>query len=451
MPPLLHHRLLRLTLLLLSLSDLSFSSQYLKLPLLHKTPPLSPSHILSLDLHRLSHNHHRPNPIKSPVTSGASTGSGQYFVNIHIGTPPKPFFLVADTGSDLIWLKCSACHSTTSGHCATVHPSEFLPRYSSTFSPIHCYDSMCDLVPQPSHTSCNHTRLQSACRYEYEYGDGSLSSGFFSHETVSLNTSSGKVTKLNNILFGCGFHVSGPSVTGANFNGAQGVMGLGRGPISLATQLGLIFGNNIFSYCLMDYTLSPPPTSYLTIGATSANDVKLKFTPLITNTLAPTFYFIQIITVFINDVKLPISPSVWSFDKFGNGGTIVDSGTTLTFLPDLAYHHILTAFKRKVKRFELPKSIESTQGFDLCVNASTESMASLPKLSFKLEGGAVFAPPPENYFIDTEDRVKCLAIQPVGDSNGFAVIGNLMQQGYLFEFDEDRSRLGFTRYGCAIQ
>ncbi|KAL0327042.1 UNVERIFIED_CONTAM: hypothetical protein Sangu_1782200 [Sesamum angustifolium] len=83
-------------------------------------------------------------------------------------------------------------------------------------------------------------------------------------------------------------------------------------------------------------------------------------------------------------------------------------------------------------------------------NVSGLSTTSLPQLSFKLSGGALFSPPPQNYFIDTAEGVKCLALQPVVSESGFSVIGNLMQQGYTLEFDKDRSRLGFTRHGCAV-
>ncbi|KAB2610778.1 aspartic proteinase nepenthesin-1 [Pyrus ussuriensis x Pyrus communis] len=35
--------------------------------------------------------------------------SGQYFVDLCIGTPPHRLFLVFDTDSNLVWLTCSAC------------------------------------------------------------------------------------------------------------------------------------------------------------------------------------------------------------------------------------------------------------------------------------------------------------------------------------------------------
>ncbi|XP_057508231.1 aspartyl protease family protein 2 [Actinidia eriantha] len=430
-----------LSLLLALSTDLS-TADYLKIPLLHRNPFQSLSAALSADVRRLSFLCRRP---ELPITSGAPIGSGQYLVDLRIGTPPQRLLLVADTGSDLVWVSCSACHNC-SNH---VPESAFFARHSATFSPHHCFDSACRLVPHPKHVPCNHTRLHSPCRYEYLYIDGSSTSGFFSIETTTFNTSSGSEVKHRGLKFGCGFRSSGPSLSDRSFNGAHGVMGLGLGPISMPSQLGRRFGDR-FSYCLMDYTLSPPPTSYLMIGGDSNGVVSgksISYTPLQINPLSPTFYYIGIQSVSVGGVKLPISPLVWAIDELGNGGTVVDSGTTLTFLAEPAYIKILAAFKRRVK---LPKPAEPTLGFDLCFNVSGVSRPSLPRMRFKLVGGSVFTPPPRNYFLDTADGIKCLALQPVTLPSGFSVIGNLMQQGFLFEFDKNRSRLGFSRHGCAI-
>ncbi|KAB1221137.1 Aspartic proteinase nepenthesin-2 [Morella rubra] len=437
------YALLVLPLLLFTFTDLCRSqntttTEYLKLPLLRNNPFASPTEVLSYDAYRLSVLHNSET-IKSPVVSGASSGSGQYFVSLRFGTPPQTLLLVADTGSDLVWVKCSACKT----NCSNTRATAFLARQSSTFSLHHCFDSSCRLVPNPPHSHCNRTRrVHTPCLYEYSYIDGSVTSGFFSKETTTLQTSSGREARLKNVAFGCGFRISGPSVTGASFNGAHGVMGLGRGPISFSSQLGRRFGNK-FSYCLRDYTISPPPTSFLSIG----NDVvrktsKMSFTPLQTNPLNPSFYYIGIQTVSVNHEKLPIDPSVWSINELGNGGTVVDSGTTLTFLAEPAYLQVLEAVKRQVRRLPITAVPSQSLGFDLCLNVSGLLRPRLPKLSFKLVGNSLFSPPPRNYFIEAADGVKCLAIQPVKSETGFSVIGNLMQQGFLLEFDSEGSRLG---------
>ncbi|OVA05039.1 Peptidase A1 [Macleaya cordata] len=426
--------------------------EYLKLPLHHRNPfPPSPSKALASDSHRLSilfSALHSKKTLRAPVISGASSGSGQYFVSFRVGTPPQKILLIADTGSDLVWVKCSACRN-----CSRHQPgTSFFPRLSTTFSPFHCYDPACRLVPHPPRIGrhCNKTRLHSTCRYQYSYADGSKTGGFFSKETTTLHTSSGRNAKLENLAFGCGFNISGNSVSGASFNGAHGVMGLGQGPISFSTQVGKKFGNK-FSYCLMDYTISPPPTSYLLIGKGHETSIKKKpkmsFTPLLANPLSPTFYYIGIQSVKVDGIKLRINPSVWEFDGEGNGGTVIDSGTTLAFLAEPAYIQILKAFERRVK---LPTISDPALGFDFCVNVTDVKKLSLPRLSFEFVGNSVFSPPTANYFIDAAEDVKCLALQPVNSPTGFSVIGNLMQQGFLFEFDRDESRLGFSQHGCAL-
>lgn len=221
-------------------------------------------------------------------------------------------------------------------------------------------------------------------------------------------------------------------------------MGLGRGSISFVTQLGRRFGN-MFSYCLKDYTIAPPPTSYLLIGSSAGNS-RFRYTPLLTNPLTFSFYYIGVQNVYVDKVKLRVSPSVWEMDNLGNGGTIVDSGTTLSFLPNTAYRHVVAAIRRLVK---LPTPAGSPPNFELCFNVSGIRRPSLPRLSFKLVGNSLFSPPVGNYFIDTSENVKCLALQPVTSPGGFSVIGNLMQQGFLFEFDIGRSQLGFSRSGCS--
>ncbi|KAL6001669.1 hypothetical protein ACLOJK_007409 [Asimina triloba] len=436
--------------LLLTPTHSQIPPPYLKLRLLHKPPTSNPSLFLSSDSHRLS-------SLRSRIVSGASAGSGQYLVDFRIGSPPQTLLLVADTGSDLVWAKCSACRN-----CSRHAPgATFLARHSSTFSPFHCSSRACRLAPPPAPPTpvpaCNRTRLHSSCRFQQTYADQSTASGLFSHDVATLNASDGREIKVKNLAFGCGFRAAGPS-----FQGSQGVMGLGRGPISFATQIGRRFGNNVFSYCLMDYTLAPPPSSYLIIGGAARHHLRRRhptgrpfrysFTPLRSNPLSPTFYYIQIVSVSVDGKALPIDPSVWDLDPNGNGGTVVDSGTTLTFLPEAAYREVMAAFRRRAR---LPRAAAPAgSGFDLCVNATGVRHPRLPRLELRLLGGAALVPPPRNYFIDVAEGVKCAAMQAVSAAaqaaGGFSVIGNLMQQGFLFVFDRDQNSLAFSRTGCSL-
>ncbi|URE16162.1 Eukaryotic aspartyl protease [Musa troglodytarum] len=443
-----------------SFSSYSRATDYVKLPVFRQSPFPTAREALAFDSVRLSFfsssssisnasASHPPPPaaLSVPVVSGASSGAGQYFVDLHLGTPPQRLRLVADTGSDLVWARCSACRD-----CSRHPPvTAFFPRHSSSFRPYHCYHPACRLVPHPRSSShdaappCRRQPLHSPCRYRYSYADRSSSAGFFSRDIATLNSTSAGILRLHSLPFGCAFNVTSP----AGSEAPRGVLGLGRGPISFPSRAARRFGD-VFSYCLMDYTLSPPPTSFLLIGAaahTTLAPKNLSFTPLLTNPLSPTFYYVRVLGVSVESEPLRVDPSVWALDRAtGIGGTVVDSGTTLSFVPAKAYREIVRAM---TGRLPLAAIVRGPPEFDLCVNASAEATKRVPRLAFRLLGGTELAPPAGNYFIDAADGVRCLAMQPVSAAGpGFGVIGNLMQQGFLLVFDRRAHRLGFSRTGC---
>jgi hypothetical protein len=45
----------------------------------------------------------------APVSSGTSQGSGEYFSRVGVGSPPRSYSMVIDTGSDVSWLQCQPC------------------------------------------------------------------------------------------------------------------------------------------------------------------------------------------------------------------------------------------------------------------------------------------------------------------------------------------------------
>lgn len=101
-----------------------------------------------------------------PISSGAYARTGQYFVRFRVGTPARPFLLVADTGSDLTWMNCRYncrnCTVTTPGR----RPRRiFMADKSSTFRPIDCSSAMCKTELPFSLTQCP-TPI-SPCSYDY--------------------------------------------------------------------------------------------------------------------------------------------------------------------------------------------------------------------------------------------------------------------------------------------
>ncbi|KAH7422940.1 hypothetical protein KP509_12G032600 [Ceratopteris richardii] len=223
---------------------------------------------------------------------------------------------------------------------------------------------------------------------------------------------------------------------------------MGRGMISFVQQVGSIVGNK-FSYCLVDFFSTPSLNSLLIVGDPPM-PIKLlstvQSTPLIQNSFAPSFYYVNVLDVAVNGKILPVPSSVWELDAVGNGGTVLDTGTTLTTFVEPAYQMILNAISEE---FPYPK-VDPLQTFDLCFNATgLISLSSLPTLSITFEQGAVFSPPASNIFIDIPGGLKCLSLQGVQGPFAFTVLGNLIQQNFHMEFDLDSSMLRFASTQCS--
>ena len=94
--------------------------------------------------------------VSLPMSSGAYSGTGQYFVKLRVGTPVQEFTLVADTGSDLTWVKCAG---------ASPPGRVFRPKTSRSWAPIPCSSDTCKLdVP---FTLANCSSPASPCTYDY--------------------------------------------------------------------------------------------------------------------------------------------------------------------------------------------------------------------------------------------------------------------------------------------
>lgn len=365
----------------------------------------------------------------SPVVSGSTLGSGQYFVDFFLGTPPQKFSLIVDSGSDLLWVQCSPCRQ-----CYAQDSPLYSPANSSTFAPVPCLSSECLLIPATEGFPCDF-RYPGACAYEYRYGDSSSSKGVFAYESATVDG-----IRIDKVAFGCGSDNQG------SFAAAGGVLGLGQGPLSFGSQVGYAYGNK-FAYCLVNYLDPTSVSSSLIFGDELISTIHdLEYTPMVSNPSSPTLYYVKIKKVMVSGEVLAIPESAWSIDFLGNGGSIFDSGTTVTYWVPSAYRHILAAFENGVA---YPRA-GSVQGLDLCVDVTGIEQPQFPSFEMELEGGAMFRPQAGNYFVDVAPNVQCLAMAGLASSiGGFNTIGNLLQQNFLVQYDRDAYRIGFAPAKCS--
>lgn len=380
--------------------------------------------------------------LMATLESGVSLGSGEYFMDVFVGTPPKHFSLILDTGSDLNWIQCVPCHD-----CFEQTGPYYDPKKSNSYRNISCNDPRCNLVssPEPSHP-CRPEKQ--SCPYYYWYGDSSNTTGDFALETFTVNLTAengrSEFRKVENVMFGCGHWNRGL------FHGAAGLLGLGRGPLSFSSQLQSLYGHS-FSYCLVDRNSNTSVSSKLIFGEDKnlLSHPQLNFTSLISGkeNAVDTFYYVQIKSVVVGGVALSIPEEVWGFSSDGGGGTIIDSGTTLSYFAEPAYEIIREAFVKGVKGYPV---VEDFPVLEPCYNVSGVAEVVLPSFGIVFGDGAVWNFPVENYFIKVEPDgdVVCLAMLGTPRS-GLSIIGNYQQQNFQILYDTKGSRLGFAPTKCA--
>ncbi|CAI9108727.1 OLC1v1008404C1 [Oldenlandia corymbosa var. corymbosa] len=353
--------------------------------------------------------------LKSPIHAG----NGEFLMEIGIGTPTTTYSAILDTGSDLIWTQCKPCTQ-----CFDQTTPIFDPKKSSTYSSISCSSDLCRALPM---SSCG----SDGCEYLYSYGDYSSTQGIMGKETFSFGDVS-----VPNIGFGCG-----EDNQGSGFSQGAGLVGLGRGPLSLVSQL----DEPKFSYCLT--SIDDTKTSTLLMGSLAGlnktGNSAVQTTPLVVNPSQPSFYYLSLQGITVGDTKLPIKKSAFALKSDGSGGMIIDSGTTITYLEESAFDEVKKAFTSEMN---LPVDNSGTAGLDLCFKLpSGATNIDVPKLIFHFDGADVDLPA-ENYIIaDSGVGLACLAM---GSSSGMSIFGNVQQQNYLLLHDLKKETLSFLPTQC---
>ncbi|XP_052194759.1 aspartyl protease family protein 2-like [Diospyros lotus] len=361
----------------------------------------------------------RTSGFSSSVISGLGQGSGEYFTRIGVGTPPKFFYMVLDTGSDVVWMQCRPCKK-----CYPQTGPIFDPTKSASFSAVPCGSPLCRRLDS---RGCSRRRV---CLYQVSYGDGSFTVGEFATETLTFRTS-----RVKNVALGCGHDNEGL------FVGAAGLLGLGRGRLSFPVQTGRRFGRK-FSYCLGDRLASSRPSSI--IFGQSAVSRTAVFTPLVTNQKLDTFYYVGLTGISVGGIRVRgITASLFKLDNAGNGGVIIDSGTSVTRLTQPAYVALRDAFRAGTTRL---KRAPDFSLFDTCFDLSGKTVVKVPTVSLHFVG-ANLALPASNYLIPVDSKgTFCFAF--AGTMSGLSIIGNIQQQGIRVVYDLAGSRVGFSPRGC---
>ncbi|XP_031267136.1 aspartic proteinase-like protein 2 [Pistacia vera] len=347
--------------------------------------------------------------------------NGYYTTRLWIGTPPQQFALIVDTGSTVTYVPCATCEQ-----CGRHQDPKFEPDLSSTYQPVKC-NLDCN---------CDHDRVQ--CVYERQYAEMSSSSGVLGEDILSFGNQSELVPQ--RAVFGCENVETGDLYT----QHADGIMGLGRGDLSVVDQLvekGVISDSFSLCYGGMDIgggamvlgDISPP-----------ANMVFAHSDPV-----RSPYYNINLKAIRVAGKPLPLNPRV--FD--GKHGTVLDSGTTYAYLPEAAF----VAFKDAIM-IEL-QSLKQIHGpdpnyHDICFSGASSDASQLsntfPAVEMVFGNGQKLLLSPENYLF-RHSKVRgayCLGIFQNG-KDPTTLLGGIVVRNTLVMYDREHSKIGFWKTNCS--
>ncbi|KMZ63930.1 hypothetical protein ZOSMA_38G00380 [Zostera marina] len=347
--------------------------------------------------------------------------NGYYTTRLYIGTPPQEFALIVDSGSTVTYVPCSTCQQ-----CGNHQDPRFQPNMSSTYKPVKCSDG------------CNCDTEKDQCIYERQYAEMSSSSGVLGEDIMSFGNES--ALEPQKAIFGCENIETGDLFS----QHADGIMGLGRGHLSIMDQL---VGNGVisdsFSLCYggMDVgggamvlgNISPPP------GMVFSHSDPVR----------SIYYNIELKEIHISGKSLQLSPSI--FD--GKHGTVLDSGTTYAYLPEQAFVAFRDSVMEHVQHLKKIRGPDPTYK-DICFSGAgsevSELSKSFPEVDIVFTNGQKLSLSPENYLFrhSKVPGAYCLGIFQNG-RDPTTLLGGIFVRNTLVTYDRGNDRIGFWKTNCS--
>ncbi|GMN34987.1 hypothetical protein TIFTF001_005021 [Ficus carica] len=346
--------------------------------------------------------------------------NGYYTTRLWIGTPPQQFALIVDTGSTVTYVPCADCEQ-----CGNHQDPRFQPNASSTYEPVKC------------NMNCNCDRNGVQCTYERRYAEMSSSSGVLGEDVVSFGSES--QLSPQRAVFGCETMETGDLYS----QRADGIMGLGRGRLSVMDQLvdkGVI--GDSFSLC---YGGMGVGGGAMILGGISSPP-GMVFTH--SDPYRSPYYNIDLKEIHVAGKPLKLSPKV--FDR--KHGTVLDSGTTYAYLPEEAFHAFKNAIMKELHSLKQVHGPDPNYN-DICFSGAgrdvTQISTFFPNVEMVFGNGQKLSLSPEDYlFRHTKvSGAYCLGIFQNADPT--TLLGGIVVRNTLVTYDRENNKIGFWKTNCS--
>ncbi|MED6137091.1 hypothetical protein PIB30_061709 [Stylosanthes scabra] len=347
--------------------------------------------------------------------------NGYYTTRLWIGTPPQRFALIVDTGSTVTYVPCSTCQ-----HCGTHQDPSFQPDLSKTYHPVKCT------------SRCNCDNKKNQCTYERRYAEMSSSSGVLGEDVVFFGNQSDLAPQ--RAVFGCENVETGDLYR----QHADGIMGLGRGELSIMDQLvekkaisdsfSLCYGGmDVGGGAMVLGGISPPADMVFTHSDRHRSP----------------YYNINLKEIHIAGKRLPLNSKVFN----GKHGTVLDSGTTYAYLPQYAFLAFKHAIMKEVKSLKQIPGPDPNYN-DICFSGAGIAVSQLsnrfPVVDMVFDNGHKLSLSPENYLF-RHSKVRgayCLGVFP-NENDLTTLLGGIIVRNTLVMYDREHSKIGFWKTNCS--
>ncbi|KAJ1435472.1 Xylanase inhibitor, C-terminal [Sesbania bispinosa] len=264
--------------------------------------------------------------------SGRPDAVGLYYAKIGIGTPSKDYYLQVDTGTDMMWVNCIQCKDCPTRSNLGMDLTLYDIKESSSGKLVPCDQEFCKEINGGLLSGCTGNG-NGSCPYLEIYGDGSSTAGYFVRDIVLYDQVSGdlKTASANgSVIFGCGARQSG-DLSSTNEEALDGILGFGKANYSIISQLassGKV--KKMFAHCLNGVNGG----GIFAIG--HVVQPKVNTTPLLPD---QPHYSVNMTAVQVGHTFLSLSTD--ASEQRDRKGTIIDSGTTLAYLPEGIYEPLI--------------------------------------------------------------------------------------------------------------
>ncbi|XP_030540752.1 aspartic proteinase 36-like [Rhodamnia argentea] len=370
--------------------------------------------------------------------NGIPSDTGLYFAKIGIGTPSKDYYVQVDTGSDTLWVNCIGCDKCPTKSDLGVDLTLYDPKGSSSADLITCDQDFC--------TSTYHTLLPGCkpdllCEYKITYGDGSSTTGYFVEDNVHLDQVTGNLRSSpmnSSVIFGCAAKQSGG--LGTSSEALDGIIGFGQANSSMLSQLassGKV--KKVFAHCLD----SVHGGGIFTIG--EVVEPKVNTTPLVPN---QAHYNVVMKAVEVGGDVLELTRKS-IFDSGDERGTIIDSGTTLAYLPGDVYNPLMEKIMAQQPGLEVHTVEEQFSCFQFVGSVDD----GFPVVKFHFDGSLALAVYPHDYLFQYHDNVWCVGFMSgdmqTKDGKDITLFGDLVLSNKLVVYDLENQTIGWVDYNCS--